>query len=466
MAQFKNSPPPDWGGWRDDPLYFPRSDPLSGGYDPGEDYDELTAPVPSAPPRSTTPFGQFLPSLLDAVARLPQPAPPGRFLPSIGVHLPPPQTVLATRRYDPPPPPLTPLEPPADYTSLTVPKPMVGPQSTERVAGFGTTPAPLPAGFERTQGDGVLMNAVAGASDGVYGTLGGPADALNWTLNRGVDVSNYFRGTDSGYFEDPWFGSRWFARRGTALGIPDPESIIAVTPTEKIARGAGEVAAYVAAPAALARGGVAAMRAVAPVAERMGSTARELPSAVEAIFGRASSARQLGRDAAAEATTPFTATRAVPRDVPQTAIVVRPKAASASTPRRIDYSEGFEDDLINFMPGAELREGVLDADLKLISYHADTPLGNGRSAKWWTTTDAGNSFSTMDEAHQALALPLGWGPREVVSHMTIPKGETIRAYFGRAAEQKENGMVYRGGAPQFRLEFFDRAWPITQRRIP
>jgi hypothetical protein len=84
MAPYRNSPPPDWGGWGDDALYSSRHDPLSGGYPPDGDYAELMAPDLSAPPRSTTPFGQFLPSLLDAVARLPKPVPPGRFLPSIG----------------------------------------------------------------------------------------------------------------------------------------------------------------------------------------------------------------------------------------------------------------------------------------------------------------------------------------------------------------------------------------------
>jgi hypothetical protein len=127
--------------------------------------------------------------------------------------------VLATRRYDPPPPPLVPLEGAADYTALTVPQPMVGPQSRERVAGVGATPARLPVGFERTQGDGVLMNAAAGLAQGVYGTLGAPVDAMTWAMNRGIDGVNYATGADLGYIEDPFLGSRSLAR-----GIKGPQS--------------------------------------------------------------------------------------------------------------------------------------------------------------------------------------------------------------------------------------------------
>ncbi len=87
MAQFRNSPPPDWGGWGDDPLYFPRNDPLSGGYDPGEDYRRADRPGSAPPPpRSTTAVRPVpAPRCSTAVARLPQPPPPGQFLASIGV---------------------------------------------------------------------------------------------------------------------------------------------------------------------------------------------------------------------------------------------------------------------------------------------------------------------------------------------------------------------------------------------
>jgi hypothetical protein len=498
MAPYRNSPPPDWAGWSDDSLYYPRSDPLSGGDDPGEDYGELTTPQLSPPPRSTTPFGQFLPSLLDAVARRPQPVPPGQFLASIGVHLPPPQSVLAMRRYDPPPPPLVPLEPAADYTTLTVPEPMVGPQSGVRVAGSSTTPARVPAELAPTGGDGLYLNSTGGFNGVAYSMLGAPVDALTRALNFGIDGINYASGADIPPIRDPFLGSRSIARGLTHLGVPDPESVRAATTAEKIARGAGEGAAYMAAPSAMVRGGAAL-------------AGRELPGLAQAVFGRAGSARELGREAAigaaaggtgmaahelapeawkptaglvggvlggvaaAGAMAPGTVgqvgrtlagARVAADDAVRTAAVVGPKASPAPPLGRIDYSRGFDDDLVNFMPGAKLKEGVLDADLKLISYHADTPLGAGRSAKWWTTPDAGNSFFTTNEMRQVLALPVEWGPRDAVSHLTIPKGETIKAYVGKAAKQEENGVVYRGGGPQFRLKYYDPTWPLVQRRIP
>ncbi|WP_229711286.1 hypothetical protein, partial [Agarivorans gilvus] len=86
---------------------------------------------------------------------------------------------------------------------------------------------------------------------------------------------------------------------------------------------------------------------------------------------------------------------------------------------RVDYSKGFERDLLNFKSGYVLIDGPLDNDLVLVSYHADTPLGEGRSAKWWTTTDQANAMSTIDDVHQGLALPHDWGVRDTVSVIKI-----------------------------------------------
>jgi hypothetical protein len=247
MAPYRNSPPPDWAGWGDGSLYSPRSDPLSGGYDPGEDYAELTAPELSAPPRSTTPFGQFLPSLLDAVARRPQPAPFGQFLRSIGVHLPPPQSVLAMRRYDPPPPTLMVQPVPAQDVilddALLEPWPATGPALPgEDITGFGTTVPRVPAEFERTRGDGVWRNAAAGAGEHVYGHVGTYVDPAIEVLNGGISGLNALAGTDIGRLPP---ASRWVAENAEEyLGVPDPEHTQAITPGEKAARLSGNAAAY------------------------------------------------------------------------------------------------------------------------------------------------------------------------------------------------------------------------------
>jgi hypothetical protein len=248
MAPYRNSPPPDWAGWSDDSLYYPRSDPLSGGDDPGEDYGELTAPELSAPPRSTTPFGQFLPSLLDAVARRPQPVPPGQFLASIGVHLPPPQSVLGTRPFHPPPPPTLMVQPlPAQDAilddALLEPWPATGPALPgEDITGFGTTAPRVPAEFERTRGDGIWRNATAGAGEHVYGRVGTYVDPAIEMLNGGISGLNALAGTDIGRLPP---ASRWVAENAEEyLGVPDPEHTQAITPGEKAARLSGNAAAY------------------------------------------------------------------------------------------------------------------------------------------------------------------------------------------------------------------------------
>lgn len=104
MAQFRNSPPADWSGWSDNSLYYPRSDPLSGGR-PGTYLQELFDPALFGQyAKKPAPPGQFLRRLFDPALfgkNVPQQAPPGQFLASIGVTLPEPKTVLATRPVSP-----------------------------------------------------------------------------------------------------------------------------------------------------------------------------------------------------------------------------------------------------------------------------------------------------------------------------------------------------------------------------
>lgn len=71
---------------------------------------------------------------------------------------------------------------------------------------------------------------------------------------------------------------------------------------------------------------------------------------------------------------------------------------------RLDYSRSFEKDLNNFNPGYRINQGPLEDDLVLVQFHADTALGDGRSAKWWTTLDQANSFSTIEDVQQLIQL--------------------------------------------------------------
>lgn len=135
-------------------------------------------------------------------------------------------------------------------------------------------------------------------------------------------------------------------------------------------------------------------------------------------------------------------------------------------PARIDYSRGFEDDLINFKPGYQLMSGPLKEDLTLVSYHSNVPLGQGRTAKWWTTPQQGNAMGTVEQVHQSLALPPEWGAREAVTVIRIPKGTDITAYVGEAAPQIGSaGDLFAGGGRQFRFKDFDTAWIVSRPRV-
>jgi hypothetical protein len=131
-----------------------------------------------------------------------------------------------------------------------------------------------------------------------------------------------------------------------------------------------------------------------------------------------------------------------------------------------DYSVDFENDLVKFLPNAKLKNGVLDDDLFLVSYHVDKPVGQGRSVKWWTTFEQGNKMSTIEDIHQSLALLPEWGSREAVSVAKIPQGTKIESYQGFAEKQFDPfGNEYKGGGEQFRFKFFDEAWIIDTRSI-
>jgi RHS repeat-associated protein len=167
----------------------------------------------------------------------------------------------------------------------------------------------------------------------------------------------------------------------------------------------------------------------------------------------------------------FTTTRSGPNS---TSVVLESKneigsvvvSNTVKSPSVIDYSRGFERDLSNFKSGHELLEGPLNRDLTLVSYHADVPLGDGRSAKWWTSTDQANKMSTIDDVHQGLALPYEWGVRDTVSMIKIPKGTDITAYKGQASPQLDKtGELFQGDATQYRFEEFDPNWIIDSKRL-
>lgn len=136
---------------------------------------------------------------------------------------------------------------------------------------------------------------------------------------------------------------------------------------------------------------------------------------------------------------------------------------------RIPYSHRFETDLENFVPGtANLHDGPLQHDLLLVQFHQNTPLGNGRSAKWWTPVEQANAVTTLREVLEVLALIPEWGPREAVSVARIPRGTHVTFYRGLAMK-KYSGEVskwFRGGGVQLRFRDFDPSWIVETRELP
>jgi hypothetical protein len=140
---------------------------------------------------------------------------------------------------------------------------------------------------------------------------------------------------------------------------------------------------------------------------------------------------------------------------------------SAAPSGRIDYSVGFEGDLATFRPGAELFQGPVRDDLVLVQYHRDVPLGQGRSAKFWTPVETANKYATLGEVMENSALLPEWGPRDIVSVARVPRGTEVTYYVGEAARQvSQTGQVYDGKGMQMRFKDFDPGWIVETRKIP
>ena len=132
---------------------------------------------------------------------------------------------------------------------------------------------------------------------------------------------------------------------------------------------------------------------------------------------------------------------------------------------RTDLSRGFTEDLDNFTPGsATFHSGPTDGDMTLVQYFdADNP----GSTKWWTSADEANSFETMDDVIEGLALSPDWGPRTGVRVAHIPEGTDVSFLHGTAGPQyPSTGGKLDGGAEQFRFLDFDEDWIVSTRRLP
>ena len=94
-----------------------------------------------------------------------------------------------------------------------------------------------------------------------------------------------------------------------------------------------------------------------------------------------------------------------------------------------DYSKQFDGELANFNAGYEIKN-VIKEDLYLVQFHSNAEVGSGRSLKYWTTFDAANRISTVDDYMNQMALLSNWGARDNVSIAKIPAGTKIKYAIG------------------------------------
>ena len=130
-----------------------------------------------------------------------------------------------------------------------------------------------------------------------------------------------------------------------------------------------------------------------------------------------------------------------------------------------DYSKQFDGELANFNAGYEIKN-VIKEDLYLVQFHSNAEVGSGRSLKYWTTFDAANRISTVDDYMNQMALLSNWGARDNVSIAKIPAGKKFKYAIGTAKEQVGAIESRPGGGLQILFEKFDDGWVLDTRPLP
>lgn len=102
----------------------------------------------------------------------------------------------------------------------------------------------------------------------------------------------------------------------------------------------------------------------------------------------------------------------------------------------------------------------------IVQFHSNAEVGNGRSLKYWTTTDEANGISTIEEYMDKMALMSDWGARDNVSIAKIPAGTEVKYAIGTAKEQAGATETRPGKGLQLLFEYFDESWIIETKSIP
>ncbi|MCG5235302.1 hypothetical protein [Xanthobacter oligotrophicus] len=135
---------------------------------------------------------------------------------------------------------------------------------------------------------GAFNNLTAGLNEGIYSTVGAPMDGATWVTNKAVQGINAVTGANLPEARNDLPGSsRWLAGAGEAVGVNDPAKVEPRGPMERILRKAGEGAALMVAP-----------QAVAGVVARAVPATEAAVNAAAPFIGRAASPGALAADAA------------------------------------------------------------------------------------------------------------------------------------------------------------------------
>jgi hypothetical protein len=137
--------------------------------------------------------------------------------------------------------------------------------------------------------------------------------------------------------------------------------------------------------------------------------------------------------------------------------------------QRLDYSRGYLGEKYNFIDHAPKEyNGPLSKPLRIVSYHSEKKIGDGRSLKYWTPLQEGNALHTIDAVKDRFALLNEWGPRTHVSVAEIPAGTNVTFLHGRAIlkEAELLSELRPGGGIQYCFKDFDPSWVKSTLEVP
>lgn len=140
-------------------------------------------------------------------------------------------------------------------------------------------------------GSGVPMNIAAGVNDTITGIAGAPVDLTRNTMNWAIGAFNALSGADDltkGMVRNAIGDKQWWQDALSKVGVRDPDSVVASTLAEKLARAGGEAAAATLVP-----------ELIVGTLAKSGATAKQTTEVLTTLFGEARSAGSMAKNAIA-----------------------------------------------------------------------------------------------------------------------------------------------------------------------